>query len=188
MDKRLERNKYNVLNLKKFLIEINQYPQAMLEEVPDLLEVLKNQGSLSRYQDQKRNIIPSSLNTLKRISDRFLENGFEEIESLRNLAIQTIHKELDKKTVSHKLNKEDLKNTIKEVNSQQDELKAIHLVLLNQIMEDLNVFNKIISCNDIGLVKDLSQKAKKRIQSLGSKTSELVILASNETRTLQLVK
>lgn len=188
MDKRLEKNKENVIKLKNFLIEINKSPQTILVEIPNILEVLKNQGTLSKYHDDKRNIIPSSLNTLKRISERFFENGFEELDSLRDLAIKTIYKELNKKIVINKVNKADLKNTIKENTVKQDELKSIHLTLMNQVMEDLSAFNKIISSNDLELIKEISKKAKNRIQSLGSKSSELVDLASSDIKSLKIVK
>ena len=189
MDKRLEKNTENVLNLKKFLIEITQNPKEILQEIPSLIEVLKNQATLAKYQDAKRAIIPSSLNTIKRIANRFIENGFEEIERLRVLAIQAVNKELNKPIIVHKINKEDLKNTIKEDKIKQEKLKKLHLVLLNQVMEDLNTFDKISSTNDLELIKEISKRAKQRIQSLGTKTAELVSLVnSGKQSPFKLVK
>lgn len=189
MDKRLEKNKQNVINLKNFLIEIIESPKEILEEIPVILNILKNQGSLSKYKDNKRAIISSSLNTVKRTADRFIEKGFDEIEKLRILAIQSINKELNKKTISHKVNKEELKNSIKESKIEHEELKSVHLVLINQLMEDLNTFHKIIETNDINLIKELSKKAKQRIQSLGTKTAVLVSLVDKKDQpTLKSIK
>jgi hypothetical protein len=180
MDKRLEKNKQNVINLKQFLIEIIESPKEILAEMPYILTTLKNQGSLSKYQDKKREIFSSSLNTIKRTADRFIEKGFEEIERLRVLAIHSINKELNKTTISQKVNKEELKSVIKENKIEQEELKAVHLVLLNQLMEDLNTFNKICSINDIYLIKEISKTAKQRIQSLGTKTAEFISLVEKK--------
>jgi len=189
MDKRLEKNKQNVINLKQFLIEIVKSPKEILDEVPNVLNILKNQSALSKYQDQKRDIVPSSLNTIKRTSDRFIEKGFEEIERLRVLAIKSINKELNRTVITNKVNKEDLKNTIKEHKIEQEELKVVHLVLLNQLMDDLSVFNKIIATNDIEIIKDLSKKAKERIQSLGTKKATLVSLVEKkEPSNLRIIK
>ena len=189
MDKRLEKNKQNLINLKQFLIEIIESPKEILVENANILNVLKNQGTLAKYEDSKRDIIASSLNTIKRTADRFIEKGFEEIERLRVLAIKSINKELNRTVISKKVNKEELKNTLKESETEKDELKSVHLVLLNQIMEDLNTFNKIIETNDIGMIKELSKKAKQRIQSLGTKKAELVSLVETKEKVrLKVIK
>ena len=56
-------------------------------------------------------------------------------------------------------------------------------------MEDLNTFNKIIETNDIGMIKELSKKAKQRIQSLGTKKAELVSLVETKEKVrLKVIK
>ena len=92
--KRVEKNIENIKSIKDFLTYIIENPKAALIEVPEVFEQIKTQHLLASLQNDKWNITSSSLNTLKRISPKVFDNGYDELEKLRILAVEKLEQHL----------------------------------------------------------------------------------------------
>lgn len=173
MDKRIERNIENVNNIKSLLIYIINNPESAQNEFPNIYVNIKTQHSLASLVNDKFNVKISSLNTLKRTSIKVFENGFDELEKLRELAVKKIENSLNKSS-RQSLNKDE---KIKLLEKEIQNLEKIHLVCLNQLMEDLNVFQNIKNMNNIELTKMISEKSISRIKNLALHSEKLVDLS-----------
>lgn len=98
----LEKNQTTVLETEKLLTEIITLPVEFKDD-EELLNALKSQSALAKYQNQGRNIASCSLNTVKSISETLLDGGFLSLDKLRikaKLAIEAVH--LDEKAAKGK--------------------------------------------------------------------------------------
>lgn len=182
MDKRVEKNIENIKNIKDFLTYIIENPKAALIEVPEVFEQIKTQHLLAGLQNDKWNITPSSLNTLKRISPKVFDNGYDELEKLRVLAVEKLEQHL-KISERRDLSKDD---KIKQLEQEIEKMERLHLICLNQILEDLNAFKNIESMNSLELAKKVAEKSTIKIRSLGLHSDKLIEL-TKETK-LKVVK
>lgn len=182
MDKRIEKNIENVNNIKSLLMYVISNPELALDEFPNIYADIKTQHSLAALVNDKFNVRISSLNTLKRTSIKVFENGFDELEKLRDLAVKKIEVSLNKSS-KQTLSKDD---KIKQLEKEIQNLEHIHLVCLHQLMEDLNTFKNIKNMNTIDLAKVISEKSILKIRNLGLHSDKLVEL-SKETQ-LKVVK
>lgn len=182
MDKRVEKNIENINNIRKFLIYIIENPKTALIESPEVFEKIKTQHLLANLENEKWNIIPSSLNTLKRTSPKVFDNGYEELEKLRTLALEKLEQHL-KISERKDLSKDD---KIKQLEQEIDKMERLHLICLNQILEDLNAFKNIESMNSLELAKKVAEKTSIKIRSLGLHSDKLIEL-TKETK-LKVVK
>lgn len=88
-DKRVTRNTKSILALREYLRELIQMPEMATNDHA-LAAALSSQGSLAKYANPARNIKPSSLNTMKRIANRYLEGGFESIDAMRRKILESM--------------------------------------------------------------------------------------------------
>lgn len=182
MDKRIEKNIENIKNVKEFLTYIIENPKTALNEVPEIFEKIKTQHLLANLENESWNITPSSLNTLKRISPKVFENGYDELEKLRILAVERLQEHL-KISERKDLSKDD---KIKELEQEIETMERLHLICLNQILEDLNAFKNIESMNSLELARKIAEKSSMKIRSLGFNSDKLIEL-TKETK-LKVVK
>lgn len=182
MDKRVEKNIESIKNLKKFLIYIIENAQLVLVEFPDIYAQLSTQHLLANFENEKWGIAQSSLNTLKRISPRVFDNGFDDLEKLRSFAVEKLENHLKVSERRH-LNKND---KIKQLENEIEKLERMHLICLNQILEDLNTFKNIENINSLELAKKISEKATAKIRSLGLYSEKIIDLTKNDK--LRVVK
>lgn len=96
MNKTQESNKQTVIETQKLLLDIINNPATFMYDQPINL-ALKSQGALAKFKSINRNISSCSLNTLKSLSDKLLDKGFLELDSLRVTAKQSINKSLNKR-------------------------------------------------------------------------------------------
>lgn len=118
-DPRVERNSRSITALHDFLIEIINQPELFIQD-EKIIRALRSQGSLSKLAIKDKNIYPSSLNTLKRISNRIIDGGFESLDRLRVTAQDGIIRYKIKIKRSNKSNKVGLLQRVKEL---EDELQ-----------------------------------------------------------------
>ena len=85
-DKRSERSSRSVINLRDFLRQVCKSPDAYKKD-EDLRAALKSQGGLAKYTNNDFDIIPSSINTIKRVSYEAIDGGFEALDDLRKGAL-----------------------------------------------------------------------------------------------------
>lgn len=182
MDKRVEKNIENIKSLREFLIYIIENPKVALIEVPGIFEQIKTQHLIANLENDRWSIIPSSLNTLKRICPKVFNNGYEDFEKLRILAVEKLEEHI-KISEKRDLSKDD---KIKLLEQEIEKMERVHLVCLNQILEDLNSFKNIESMNSLELVKKIAEKSSSKIRSLGLHSDKLIDL-TKETK-LKVVK
>ena len=88
-DKRLERSSRSVINLRELLRKVCEFPEAYRDD-KDLRAALKSQGGLAKYTNKDFDIIPSSINTIKRVSYEVIDGGFKALDDLRKGALERI--------------------------------------------------------------------------------------------------
>lgn len=182
MDKRIEKNIENIKNIKELLMYIISNPENSLTEFPNIYNDIKTQHSLSALVNEKFNVKSSSLNTLKRTAVKVFDNGFEELERLRDLSVKNIEKCLNKS--SKQINNKDEK--IKQLETEIQNLEKLHLICINQLMENLNTFKNINNMTNLDIAKMISEKSISKIRSLGLHSDKLLEL-SKETK-LKVIK
>lgn len=113
-DRRVDKNTKSVLALAEFLRTLIQAPTSV--SVDDtLVFALKSQGALSKFEDERREILPSSLNTLKRIAESCIPGGFEALDRLRLSALEAVRAERSKANRSTKKDKIGLAKRVNEL-------------------------------------------------------------------------
>lgn len=132
----LEKNKIKVIETEKLLKEIITSPQEFLEN-NKLIQALKSQSAIAKYQDNERNISPCSLNTVKSLAEVMLDRGFYSLNELRINAKLAIESAQSSKNNS-KPNKQTvigLKQKVKELESQLEVMRQSNLFMTITIQE-----------------------------------------------------
>lgn len=86
---RHQANRLSVLALHELLQEIIRNPSGFTGN-ESLKHTLKSQGALSKWSNQDKGVVGSSLNTIKRIADNVLDGGFAAIDQARIGALEAI--------------------------------------------------------------------------------------------------
>lgn len=144
-----------------FLREIIAYP-TKYREATDILDTLKTQAKLAKYENPEAGIKAMSLNTFKAVADFDAPGGFSQIDSLRRQAID----KLTQAEVNVGLNdstKASKKREIRKLSSDMDALRAANLVLLRTISKVLVDLKNISDTEDESVRKRLSTEAEVRI-------------------------
>lgn len=89
-DLRVEKNIHSSQNLEKLLYKIISSPHEFINS-DKLRASLVSQGALSKFDAAEYGITASSLNTLKRISDKHLRSKFLGLDKLRKEALEGIN-------------------------------------------------------------------------------------------------
>lgn len=183
-DKRVERNKKNIENIKKLLLSICENVNKFLDDEA-LTKALYSQGALAKYNNTEYDIIKSSLNTLKRTSEKLYPNGFHEIDKLRVLALGEINKELNIHSSSPST-KEHYKAKYEASQLDLDRQREVNLVAINQIMSEIQLLKSLKKIDNIDLVHDLCEKQILKLQSVALDYTDFSIFKSDPE--LKLVK
>lgn len=130
MDKRVEKNITSILSLRELLTHISRMPSDVKNH-PLLLDALKSQGALFKYTNEELRITPMSLNTSKRIADKYTDGGFQVIDRLRLSAINAINNEFDKGNSSNKKTKSGLCSMVEELEADVEILKSTNFALIH---------------------------------------------------------
>jgi hypothetical protein len=172
-DKRVEKNKENVMKLREFLLEIcSNYSNYQNDEI--ILNALISQGNLSKYDSEKFKIKASSLNTLKRISEKLFPNGFDEIDKLRLLALNKITDSIDNGIGRN--TKEYFQERCKKLETELEQQKQINILAVHELMNDIQLLKNIKNIKEIGLVHNLCDKHIARLQSYALNYAEFSTL------------
>lgn len=164
IDKRIQKSQESIKNLHQLLIDICKHPEDF--SIEKYAEALKSQGGIAKINDESRNIQATSINTLKRISKEIFENGFEELDRIRIMALDSLNKFIEQGEKSNKITKNGLNKRVEELEEKILKLQQAHLLSVNTIMENLKTFKNIKNNDSKDAIKYLSQEAIDRIQSL----------------------
>ncbi len=133
IDPRVKRNISSLIALKKLLQTIIEAPKEFRAK-GDLLKSLKSQGGFAKLDLPEHNITPTSLNTIKRISDSSLDGGFESLDKLRLAALRAIENALQQNKRSNKITRSGLSQRVVELESENRVLQQ-ELLLFTQLLE-----------------------------------------------------
>jgi hypothetical protein len=183
IDKRIKRNQEIVNHLHQLLIDICTNPELFSTDF--YVEALKSQGGLSKINDKERDIEPTSINTLKRISASLFENGFDELDRIRIMAHESLTNFMQEGKSSNKITKTGLNKRVDELEIQLEQLQKAHLLSINILMEDMKTFKNILNNNSLDSIKHLSKEAISKLQSL-SILSPLFLEIKNESNVVEL--
>ena len=163
-DKRLERSSRSVINLRERLRYVCEFPEAYRDD-KDLRAALKSQGGLAKYTNKDFDIIPSSINTIKRVSYEVIDGGFKALDDLRKGALERIE---DHELKEKKSNKRTRTGLVKRVDELEDDilkLEHINFLLLQAFSE---VISDIKSVANIENNESRNQRSKEAIRKLMS--------------------
>lgn len=133
--------------LSELLRSIIQSPAEFAND-GSLKEALKSQGNLAKYERTSDSIVPSSINTLKKWSEEYLDGGWNGLDHLRKNAAEALLRHAQKQQKSNKTTKDGLRQRADELEESLNELRKVNLGLLS-IIGTL--------CADIGNVANLKE-------------------------------
>ena len=172
-DKRVEKTKQNVMSLREFLLEIcSNYSNYQNDEA--IVNALNSQGNLSKYENEKFKIKATSLNTLKRTSEKLFQNGFDELDKLRLLALSKITNSTDSGIGRN--TKEYFQERCKKLEAELEQQKQINILAIHELMNDIQLLKNIKNIKEIGLVHNLCDKHIARLQSYALNYAEFSTL------------
>ncbi|MBF4242191.1 hypothetical protein, partial [Vibrio anguillarum] len=103
----------------------------------ELMKALKSQSGIAKYQNQERKITSCSLNTVKSISEAFLERGFLSLDELRinaKLAIEAVN-HVEKASKGNKQTAVGLKHKVAELEFELDAAQRSNSLLTVMVSE-----------------------------------------------------
>ena len=165
IDLRVQKNIESISNLKQFLESIVKTPDVFSEN-SELKKMLKSQGSTAKYENLELNIVPSSINTVKRISDKHIDGGYELIDNLRKAALSAIDKHIERENGPNKKTKEGLKKEIKNNAIDILNLQQVNTHLLSAVLKSINSIKLIASTSDAELRKKMADDDIKKLLSI----------------------
>jgi hypothetical protein len=143
IDKRVNNNIKSILALRDLLRKVCEQPSEYVKDSV-LVKSLRSQGATARYSKQNENILGSSINTLKRISDEHIDGGFQALDRLRVNALNQVTDYSEKKNDSNKITRAGLAKRVKELEEQNISLMKVNFMLLDAIVRVKNEL-KVIS-------------------------------------------
>ena len=123
----LEKNQTKVLETVSLLRKVIISPISFIDN-DELVNALKSQSGISKYQCLENNIASCSLNTLKNISEVLLDRGFIALDELRINAKLAIEQSLldERRSKENKQSAVSLNRKIVELKSQLDVTRRIN--------------------------------------------------------------
>lgn len=131
---RIERHVESLEALSKLLLDVVHNPSAFAEDGV-LLAALNSQSGTAKYSCPDRGILGTSLNTLKRISDRYFKNGYDALEVLRKGALESHLREDRRHHRSNKKTKTGLAERVQELEQKNAQLRE-DLILLTSLLNE----------------------------------------------------
>lgn len=131
-----DHRKVNLTALYKLLSKVAAMPS---EHVSDevIRAALKSQGALAKYANQAEGISPTSLNTLKRHSEKWLIGGYATLDAARQLARERLDEHIELSKRSSKRTKKALEEKIQVLVKQTRQGKADNLMLAGALRQAL---------------------------------------------------
>lgn len=167
---KISKNDKIILNIQRYLIDIIKKPEFFNNKID--LSSLKSQANLSKIENKEYEILPTSLNTLKRRSVDLFPGGFIELEKLRNQAYEAIFK--IRNPDKEKLVKNN--NPVKKLEMEMESLKRSHTLMINLFLDNLKTIEGAQSVNSLEIIKKQLADLSKKMRSYGLLDSSLLSL------------
>jgi hypothetical protein len=169
-EQKVSKNDRSLLNLHRYLIDIIKNPEVFNDKLD--LSSLKSQGNLAKIENEEYEILPTSLNTLKRRSPDLFPGGFTELETLRNQAYDAISKLREPVKAKPK----DSMDSIKQLELEVENLKRSQILMTTLFLDNLKTIEGIQSINSMEIIKKQLADLSKKMKSYGLLDSNLLIL------------
>lgn len=136
-DIRVEKNTDSLLALRDLLREVCSRPSDYLAD-ENLKAALCSQGKLARYSNSDKSILGSSINTVKRIANQYLDGGFAAIDRLRVDASNALMQCSERRDASNKATKVGLARRVTQLEQEIVILKTTNYNLLVAISKAID--------------------------------------------------
>lgn len=134
IDKRVQKSSKSVIELRELLREVCQSPKEYINDT-DFRKALKSQGALSKYSNNDHTIIGTSINTVIRAANEFLDGGFEALDNLRKTALHRIEDAEQKEKSPTKRTRAGLAQLVTELEGQVQVLEKVNFALIQCISD-----------------------------------------------------
>jgi hypothetical protein len=165
MKKNKENNQKTILATEALLQEIIKYPDEFKNN-GDLIEALKSQGGLAKYEYAERYIGTVAINTVKSLSELLLDDGFAGFDRLRINARDAIWV-----TLKGKIKKSNAESARQKLASTEETLAITQQsnFLLNTIIKEMRAHLKAMALQDgteeerLKRYKDINKKVEAQL-------------------------
>lgn len=138
---------FSIRNLHQFLHDVILNPQEFISD-DSLINALGSQGALAKIALPQRGIVQTSLNTVKRHSEKWIVGGFAALDVSRELALEALMRAKAARTQPPRRSKQAL----------VDELRIVNMAM-NQIAQDNLLLTGAVGAA-IKLMREYSEKSK----------------------------
>lgn len=122
-----------IKHLYEFLRKIISSPSEFNGD-NNLKNVLRSQGALAKFKDERFNIVGSSINTMKRQAELHIPGGFMHLDQLRLNALRALSEHVARKNKTTRNTKSDLTKRLTELISENQLLRE-DLLLVTFVLE-----------------------------------------------------
>ncbi|HBY87757.1 MAG TPA: hypothetical protein DEO86_18030 [Colwellia sp.] len=165
MKKNKENNQRTILATEALLLEIIKSPDEF-KNYDSLVEALKSQGALAKYEDAERYIGTVAINTVKSLSELLLDDGFVGFDRLRINARDTIERAL-----TGKIKKNTTESARQKLASTEEALIITQQsnFLLNTVIKEMRAHLKAMALQDgtdeerLKRYKDINKKVEAQL-------------------------
>lgn len=166
----MSKNDKSLLNLHRYLIDIIKNPVNFNDGV--ILSSLKSQGSLSKIENKEYEIVPTSLNTLKRRVPALFSGGFNELETLRNQAYEAIANVRN----PNKIKPKNPTDNVKQLEVEIEILKRTQILMTTLFLDNLKTIEGIQNVNSVEIIHKQLLDLSKKMKSYGLLNNSLLAL------------
>lgn len=169
-EKKISKNDRSILNLHRYLIDIIKDPKSFNEIID--LSSLKSQTNLSKIENHDYEILPTSLNTLKRRSPDLFPGGFIELEKLRLQAYEKIFNFRNPVKVKTKAPDD----SIKQLECDVENLKRSQVLMTSLFLDSLKTIEGLQFIDSVEIMKRQLYDLSKKMKSYGILDNNLLSL------------
>ena len=164
-DKRLERSCKSVINLQDHLRKVCKESGAFSDD-KSLIEALKSQNKLAKYENNKLGIVATSLNTIKRVSAIEIDGGFNALDDLRKGALERIEAFEQRGNKSNKRTRAGLALRVNELEDDVQKFEKVIYVLMQALTEVVKDIKSVANIEDVDTRYLRSKEARKKLMSI----------------------
>lgn len=166
---RSDQKTISVKQLFSLLSEVRSKPE-MAMQIPGLFEGLASQGKLAHLSVDSHQITPMSLNTLKRVADGHVKNGFFAIDQLRQDCLLAIARAAEASTPPKKDTRESLRIKNKQEGEKNTQLREDLMFMTDRLLAALNLAERCASTGDESTRALFRRECSEILASLGLKS------------------
>lgn len=141
-----------------------------------VLNALTSQGNFAKYENNEIGIEASSLNTLKRTCEKLFDNGFDELDKLRIIALEKLT--ATSKNMIGRNTKDFYIERCSKLEMELEQQKQINLLAIHELMNDIQLLKNIKNVKEISLVHGMCDKHIARLQAHALQFAEFIPLVS----------